>query len=300
MTTATRHLPSIAALRSFECAARHENFTLAAEELNLTQSAISRQIRELELSMGFELFRRTGRRVLLTEAGRNFANDLSVDLGRIRQTTLKAISAGSSSKSLRVAVLPMFATHWLIPRLRKFQLAHPGITINLSTRLEPFDLDRERFDVAFHYGLENWPDVELTHLCEEEMIAVASPEFCHENAIKSASDLKPHSILHLDSRPNSWLNWFKENGVEVGKVLPGERFDQFSMLIAGAIHSLGAALAPDYLVEKELAQGSLVRIGKYNLKTKKSYFIVRKSGAHDETVADFIKWVILENGGSHS
>ena len=175
MTERKLHLPSLALLRSFESAARHQSFTQAAEELHLTQSAISRQVRELEETMGVPLFRRLGRRVVLTDAGRLFAADIAVDLDRLRQTSLRAIAAGDNRTTLRIATLPTFAARWLIPRLPSFEAANPDVEISLATRLEPFDLLTERFDLAIHYGAADWPNAHLTLLCREEMIVVSAP-----------------------------------------------------------------------------------------------------------------------------
>ncbi|MBC6403565.1 MAG: LysR family transcriptional regulator [Hyphomonadaceae bacterium] len=159
-----RYLPSLVILRSFESAARHENFTLAAEGLHLTQSAISRQIKNLEAIVGIRLFRRVGRRVQLTDAGRSFANELSGDLDRTRQTVFRTISAGETGATLRIATLPTFANRWLIPHLSDFETKHPDIRVSLATRLEPFQISRRGFDLAIHFGSNNWPDTRITPL----------------------------------------------------------------------------------------------------------------------------------------
>ena len=172
-----KHIPSFATLRSFESAARHESFTLAADELHLTQSAISRQVKELELSMGVNLFRRVGRHVVLTNAGKKFADDVSVDLERVRQTLARAILAGDKSTVLRIATMPTFASRWLIPKLPNFLESHPDIELSMAARMEPFNLSAGRFDLAIHYGKANWPNTQMTKICSEELFAVASPDF---------------------------------------------------------------------------------------------------------------------------
>jgi len=285
-----RLLPSHAVLRSFECAARQESFTLAAEELHLTQSAISRQVKELEQVVGTNLFRRTGRRVVLTEAGRNLAAELATDLENIRQTVLRAITAGARGTSLRVAVLPTFADRWLIPRLADFSTRHPDITINLSTRLKPFDLGRERFDIAIHFGADDWPDTRMQRMFDEEMIAVCAPEFQVRHAISDAGQLQDLPLLHLETRPTAWADWFRKQGGEK-QVFAGRQFDQFSMLIAGALASLGASLLPKYLIEQELASGALIRLSPVSLRTDNSYFIVTKAGARRPEAERFCTWI---------
>ena len=286
-----RFLPSHAILRSFECAARQESFTRAAEELHLTQSAISRQVRELEQAIGTDLFRRVGRRVVLTDAGRNLATELAVDLENIRQTVLRAIAAGDRGTSLQIAVLPTFASRWLIPRLPDFSDLYPDVTINLATRLKPFDMAKERFDIAIHFGTDDWPDTKMVRVFEEEMIAVCSPEFQSRHRIVNADQLEDLPLLHLETRPMAWSDWFAKVGISDKQAYSGRQFDQFSMLIAGALASLGAALLPKYLIEKELVAGSLVRLGQDSLSTNNGYFIVTTAGSNRPDVEAFSKWM---------
>ncbi|WP_048644757.1 LysR substrate-binding domain-containing protein [Nitratireductor soli] len=291
---ARRFLPSFSVLRSFASAARHQSFTLAAEELNLTQSAVSRHIRDMEAALGFSLFRRVGRRVVLTPAGKNLADALEDDLGRIAQTLHRAIAAGMSGTVLNVASLPTFAARWLIPRLPDFEKTHPGIGINLTARIDPFDLARERFDVAIHFGRENWPDAKLTKLCDEAMIAVAAPRFIERHGISGAETLFDAPLLHLQSRPGAWADWMHEAGVDDVPALPGKQFDQFTMVIAGASAGLGAGLVPAYLIEEELRSGALVPLGKTMLKTANSYFLVQPLGVDNPSADAFVSWIVKQ------
>ncbi len=286
-----RFLPSHAILRSFECAARLESFTKAAEELHLTQSAVSRQVKELEQIIGVDLFRRVGRQVVLSEAGANLSNDIATDLKNIRQSVLRAISAGERGRSMRIATLPTFANRWLIPRLADFSLLHPEITINLATRLEPFDMTKERFDLAIHFGLDDWPNTKMVRVFKDEMIAVFSKDFQRKYNILKAEQLKNVPLLHLETRPTAWRDWFKNSDKSEKSAYHGQQFDQFSMLIAGALASIGAALLPKYLIEKELDSGSLVQLGKTSLKTNKSYFVVTPSGGSKPHIEAFSNWI---------
>ncbi|HHB83476.1 MAG TPA: LysR family transcriptional regulator, partial [Devosia sp.] len=286
-----RYLPSHSILRSFECAARQESFTKAAEELHLTQSAISRQVKELEEAIGISLFRRVGRRVALTEAGRNLARELSVDLDNIRRTVQRAIAAGEQGSALRIAVLPTFASRWLIPRLSRFNELHPKITLNLTTRLKPFDMSKERFDCAIHFGVDNWPDTKMERILEEEMVAVCSPAFKKKHIIVDVRQLQDLPLLHLETRPLAWADWFGKFGTRKRQVYAGQQFDQFSMLIAGALASLGAALLPKYLIEDELKSGTLVYLSDMHLRTKNRYFVVTEAGKHLPHIDTFIAWI---------
>ena len=241
-STQRRFMPSFAVLRSFECAARHESFTAAAEELHLTQSAISRQIKELEAAVGVELFARVGRRVRLTEAGDRFATELTVDLERIRQTVFRAVSAGERNKALRIATLPTFATRWLVPRLADFERRHPGTEINLTARLDRFDFAAEHFDAAIHFGAPNWPGAEAERLCDEVVVPVATSSFAAEHGLNTPDDLLAAPLIHLETRPTAWNQWFALVGIDGIGAVHGKQFSQFSMVIAGALASLGACL----------------------------------------------------------
>lgn len=284
-------LPSLTALRSFECAARHGSFTFAAEELHLTQSAVSRQVRELELTVGTPLFHRIGRRVVLTEAGSSLAAELAVELDNIKHILFRAVAVGSVGASLRVATLPAFASRWLIPRLPDFDRRHPGVEINLSTRLEPFDLARERFDLAIHYGAEDWPGSRLDKLCDELVVAVASPAFLQRTQLVAASDLAKGPLLHLESRPRAWTDWFHLSGLDMPPFLPGRRFDQFGMLIAAVEAGLGVGLVPDYLIETELESGALVQVLGPAMRSTDAYYLAHPQGADNPNARLFGAWL---------
>lgn len=286
-----RSLPSYALLRSFESAARHDSFTQAAEELHLTQSAVSRQVKELEEMIGTTLFRRVGRRVVLTEAGRRFAADLAIDLENLKQSVVRAIAAGERNLSFRVGILPTFASRWLIPRLPTFLSSHPNIEIRLETRTVPFDLTRERFDVAIHFGKADWPDARMTKLFDEEMLPVASPKFRDAYILNEPARLLEAPLLHLITRESAWIDWFAMNGISDKRLLSGRHFDQFSMIISAAVSSIGAALLPKYLIEPELEGEVLVPLSDTALKTNNSYFVVSPAGDVNPQVNAFTRWL---------
>lgn len=286
-----RYLPSYAILRSFEAAARHQSFTLAAEELSLSQGAISRQVKELEQTIGVPLFRRVGRGVRLTTAGHNFSNELALDLESIRQTVSRAIAAGAGGAVLRVAVLPTFGTRWLVPRLGEFFRRHPRISLSVATKVRPFDIARERFDLAIHFGQEDWPDAQMTHLCTETLVAVSAPDFARRHSITSAAALAEAPLLHIETRPRAWADWFAAAGLTGRDVFPGSQFDQFAMIIAAAVHGLGAALLPRYLIEEELRSGALVQLDPATMQTSNSYYVVAPLGASNPHARAFTSWL---------
>ena len=286
-----RYMPSVSALRSFDAAARHQSFTLAAKELDLTQSAISRQIKELEQVVGAHLFRSTGREVVLTRAGMRLAADVSIELNNLRRIMMRAVSAGNMNATLRVAILPTFATLWLIPRLRGFFSKHPEVEISFTTRLEPFDLNAENFDFAIHFGQENWPNTEMRKMFSEAMIPVAAPAFINEHKITSLEDAMRSPLIHTSSRPSAWQEYLEQVGYIGEARLTGRYFDQFSMVIAAVQASLGVGLLPRFLIEKEIADGVLVAITDTDFETENSYYFVTPIDQEDESVNNFYEWM---------
>ena len=242
-------------LSAFEAAARLEGITAAAAELNLTQSAVSRQVRELEGLLGLPLFERHRQRVRLTAAGRDFAGDIREALNLISSAAL-AVRANPGGGMLNLAVLPTFGTRWLAPRLQDFVAKHPGITINLTTRLKPFDFDLDRQDAAIHFGQLDWPGIQHELLMGEAVIPTCSPEMRARMNFRVPADLLQAPILHLASRPDAWTSWFRSLGVEVDQV-PGMVIDQFATAAQAVSSGMGVALMPTFLIEPELARGEL-------------------------------------------
>ena len=288
---AKTQLPSLSVLRSFEAAAKHQSFTLAAEELRLTQGAISRQVRELEEHIGTPMFRRVGRGVRLTDAGKLLADRLAGDLDQLRQTIAHCVAAGEGARVLALGVLPTFGARWLVPRLASFKDVHPGIELILYSRSQPFDLIQEGIDAAVHFGRAEWPGAQLTPLCPEDPLVVASPEFTDRYASITSLDFHDVPLLHLTSRPDLWdvcRETYAQDGMKIGA---GTYFDQFSMVIAAAINGLGAAILPRYLIEGELASGALVMLAGVPNKRDDGYYIATPLGATSNSATDFINWI---------
>jgi len=246
----------MAVLCAFEAAARHQSFTAAATELSLTQSAVSRQIRSLENLLGAELFIRERQTVRLTVAGEAYAQEICSALRRISTATL-AFRANPQGGTLNVAILPTFGTRWLAPRLPGFLKKNPGITINLTTRLAPFDFVVDTVDAAIHFGRPEWPGARLDYLMSETVVPACAPAMLKARRVKKPGDLLDMPLLHLVSRPDAWERWFRVMKVPVGKV-HGMLVDQFAMAAQAAISGLGVALLPKFLIEHELASGDLV------------------------------------------
>lgn len=290
-------VPSLAALAAFEAAARHGSFTRAAEELNLTQGAVSRQVAQLEGMLGLKLFERVRKRVSLTPAGSVYAADVRDGLGRLAAATVSAMAFRGASGVLQLAILPTFGTRWLIPRLPRFTEAHPGITINFSTRLVPFDFARDPLDAAIHFGDPVWPGARLHRLMGEEIVPVAAPALVARLGLRTAADLLRAPLLQQSTRPRAWADWLERNGLPPQRALMGPRFEQFAMVSQAAMAGLGLAIVPRFLVEEELRAGTLVIPIDSPVTGSEGYYLVYPEAKADlPAVVAFRTWLLGECG----
>lgn len=287
-------IPDLAVLQAFEAAARHGNFTKAAGELNLTQSAVSRQVKALEEQLGVLLFERVRKRVLLSDTGRQLLPSVKRLLAQSEEIVLRAKASGGSTEVLSIATLPTFASRWLLPRLPQFKQRHPGIAINVASRTEPFDFSAEDFDLAIHYGQPVWAHATCTYLCSETILPVACPQTIRSCAIERPENLGDKPLLHLATRPKLWAEWFEQNGISGNGAYRGDRFDQFSMIIEAAVRGLGFALLPIYLIETEIAAGRLQIVVKRPMSTDNSYYVVLPEGNQEGALARAFKLWLLE------
>jgi LysR family transcriptional regulator, glycine cleavage system transcriptional activator len=286
-------LPSITCLQAFESVARHGSITRASVELNLTQSAVSRQIHQLESLLDVALFERVRQRVIITNAGKLYLNDISRVIMSLKDATSKVMACGGNTNLLNLAVLPTFATRWLMPRLVDFHQKHPGVTINLATRLVPFDFDIEPFDAAIHYGSANWPGTLAHNLMVEDTVPVCSPKYKTSHRLAKPADLAHSVLLHQTSRTDAWTDWFQMTGVKNAHALRGPRFEQFTMIAQAAICDLGVALLPKLLIEEELTSEKLILLFDRPLRSANSYYlVVPESKTSSLLTAAFTQWAI--------
>jgi len=290
-STSSVPLPSIDALVAFERAAAHQSFTRAAAELNVTQGAISRQVRVLEDRLGVPLFHRVRRRVVLTDSGCTYLLEVRRLLNSLESATLRLMSAGEVSNVLNLAVLPDLATHWLIPRLPDFFSKHPNVSVSCKIRQAHFDFVTEPFDAAFHLGSPTWPGGVAHHLMEESVVPVCSPLFRSTRDIHRPKDLARAPLLQLATRPSAWAAWFEQSRLPKTNALQGSIFEDFEMLSTAAIAGLGVALLPAFFIQDELSEGRLVPLARPQ-RTRESYYLVvseAKAGSPDVTA--FARWV---------
>lgn len=277
---------------SFVAAAKHGSFTRAADELNLTQGAVSRQIRLLEGRLGIILFERVRQRVVLTDHGKLYLCHVEKALNDLAVATRQVVSF-SDITIFDLAVLPTFATRWLIPRLPDFQKSHPEVTIRLTTRQRPVDFATEPFDAAISYGSPNWPSTISHHLMDVDVVPVCSPKLHAGRRIKEPADIATYPMLHQLSRPTRWTEWMQEAGVTLSRPLRGDSFEQFSMIAEAAAAGLGVALLPVFMLEDELASKKLEIVSDQFLATKTSYYlVVPETRASSPAVKLFTPWLI--------
>ncbi len=269
-----RKIPSIEALIAFEAAARHLSFTRSADELALTQSAVGRQVALLEEYLGVALFNRVKKRLSLTEVGQLYAKQVRENLERMERDTLAAMAHRNAGGLLELAVIPTFATRWLIPRLAQFYEQHEDIVVNLTTRAEPFLFTDTPFDAAIHFGDPVWPGSIARYLFGEEMTAVCSPRLMNGRATLAPHDLSNFTLLHQSARPDAWRQWLAQAGVHEADCMKGQRYELFSMLVEAARAGLGIALVPRFLASQELATGELVCPCDLPLRSDKGYYLV--------------------------
>ena len=303
-----RKIPSLQALACFDAAARHQSYTRAAQELALTQGAVSRQIGALEAFVGVALFQRTRHGVALTERGAEYAQQVAGRLQGLEQDTLEVMAGQGRSGSLQLAAVPTFATRWLIPRLPALAAVHPELTVHIETRTRPFLFADTAFDAALYAGtaeqVANWAGTRAVRLLTEDMVPVCSPALAE--GLGQTTPLSPRPplspltpqviaglpLLQQSTRPTAWRQWFDAAGVAAPMALSGPRYELFSMTAAAAAQGLGVALVPRLLVEPELTRGELMVACAQVLPGDRAYYLVQPERAEERpALSGFKAWL---------
>ena len=288
------HLPPLNALKAFEAAARHESFTRAAEELCVTQGAVSHQVKALEAELAIKLFNRERQRLITTGAGRDYLAVVRDAFDRIAIGTERLLQRQNAGV-LTVSTSPDFAAKWLVHRLGHFVEAHPDIDLRISATLHHVDFAREEVDLAVRHGDGNWPGLDTVRLSSEQLFVVCSPKLLsgRRRATKPA-DLLRFPLIHMDSRAD-WNNWMREAGVDPTGVTHGPVLNRASMVIDAAINGQGIALARTTLAAWDLINGHLVRPFSQALPLAKTYWIVcPKATASLPKIVTFRDWLLAE------
>lgn len=301
-----RKIPSMQSLLCFESAAKHASYTHASQELSMTQSAVSRQIQQLEEFLDIQLFTRTRHGMELTVAGTQYYDAIKPYLIGLEKATQEVMSHKGLGGTLKLGVVPTFATRWLLPKLHVFNARYPEITIHLETSTKPFLFNEQMFDAAIYAGTEqqihHWPGIQTHFLMREDVVAVCSPELIEKyfpNAKKMSPysyDLTPEQIAQLPllqqtTRPTIWQEWFEAHHIQHAKADAGQRHELFSMLAVAASHSMGVALIPQMLIEQELHNQALAIASNSLLPSNRAYYLVHSSQAPSPILNKFVDWI---------
>ena len=259
----------------------------------LTESAVSRQIAVLEGYLGVKLFDRIQKRVVLTDAGRQYSGAIGPNLDELEMHTASLMTHRGQGAILELAVIPTFGNRWLIPRLQDFFLHNPDVTLNLSERPEPFAFRGTNFDLALHFDHPSWFGVSKVPLFDEEVIPVASPDHFDLSRLRLPKDLLDHKLLYKRSRPDAWPHWFALAGLPRAEIQHMVRMELYSMVIESARAGLGIGLVPRIYVEDEIARGDLAIPFDIPLMHEKRYCLIVPDYKQDSIpVREFSNWVV--------
>ena len=287
-------LPPLNNLKAFEAAARHESFTRAAEELCVTQGAVSQQVKALAEGLGIKLFTRERQRLIITEAGRDYLTVVRDALDRIAIGTERLLQRQNAGV-LTVSTSPDFAAKWLVHRLGHFAEAHSGIDLRVSATLHHVDFAREEVDLAVRHGEGNWPGLDAVQLSAEHLFAVCSPKLLTgRRRLSKPADILKFRLIHLDSRAD-WTKWLRAVDVDDAGAAHGPVLNRASMVIDAAINGQGVALARTTLAAWDLINGRLVRPFRDSLPLSKTYWIIcPKATSNMPKIVTFRDWLLAE------
>jgi LysR family glycine cleavage system transcriptional activator len=294
-----RRLPPLNALRAFEAAARHLNFSRAADELSVTPGAVSQQIQNLEDYVGVALFKRTPKGLLLTDAAQTALPALREAFDRLAEAA-SLLTAAVDGRRLTLTAPPSFAAKWLVPRLKRFEEAYPQVDVWLSADMDIVDFAAGEIDMAIRYGAGRYPGLELQRLMSETVIPVASPSLLADHPLNGPGDLAGHTLLH-DGSPDAdescpdWSMWLAARGVRGVDGTRGPRFNQSSLVIEAAMGGRGVALAKRTLARDDLDAGRLVVPMQIATAVDFAYYLVHpKAKGRLPQVKAFVGWITAE------
>jgi len=285
-------LPPLNALRAFEASSRQLSFTRAAEELFVTQAAISHQIKSLEEFLGIKLFMRKNRALLLSEEGQAYYLDIKDVFTSINDATERLLARGAKG-AITVSLQPSFAIQWLVPRLNAFNILHPDIDVRIKAVDQAESSLTEDVDVAIYYGRGHWADIHAEQLQKEYLVPVCSPLLLQgKKPLDKLEDLVNHTLLHDTSR-RDWKRWFKQVNVKATNVNHGPIFSHSAMVVQAALHGQGVALAHSFLSRPDIEAGRLICPFDDVLESKNAYYVVCRERQVDlGKIAAFREWVL--------
>ncbi|HEX2115531.1 MAG TPA: transcriptional regulator GcvA [Alphaproteobacteria bacterium] len=286
-----RPLPPLNSLRAFEAAARHLSFTRAAEELNVTQAAVSHQVKALEERIGVKLFRRLTRGLLLTEDGHALLPDLREAFDRLAQA-VDRVGRQAGQGTLNISLLTTFALGWLVPRLPRFQAAHPSIDVRLTTTARLIDFAVEDVDVAVRYGTGGWAGLRCDKILDDVITPLCNARF--KERLRKPEDILSVPLLH-EQYEHDWRTWFRAAGLSVGQLKKGPIFDSTRVAVEAAIAGIGVACGAPTLFSAELASGQLHQPFDIVVPNGKSYWLVSPEATSERPkIKAFREWILAE------
>jgi LysR family glycine cleavage system transcriptional activator len=286
-------LPSLNGLRAFEAAARHMSFTQAAAELNVTQTAISHQIRRLEQELGVVLFARRNRSLALTPVATEYLPAIRAAFQDLRLATERLRGRGSD-RVLTISTLASFAAKWLLPRLAAFQELQPAIDVRITTSMDLVDFRKDDVDAAIRYGRGQWPGVSATWLMADDLFPVCSPALlAGPHPLRGPQDLAHHALLHTSGFGDDWRLWLTAAGLPAEAARPGLTFDLSLMTVQAAIDGLGVAIGRTSYVKDDIDNGRLVVPFDIALPADAGFYLVSpKPAAKTPKLAVFADWLV--------
>jgi LysR family glycine cleavage system transcriptional activator len=291
-----RRLPPLNAVRAFEAAARRGNFHQAAEELSVTPSAISHQVRTLEEFFGVKLFRRSGRSVELTGKAQDFLRSVSQALDQISAASQRVMRRPEGNL-LNIAVSPTFATGWLVPRMSEFQVDHPEVEIRMTTTMSVTEFADSDIDLSINYSTGEFPPgLRSVKLMEEHCVPVCSPRYMDEHGpLATPRDIRNCTLLHAFPRIGQWRNWLKVAGVADVDAERGPKFQTTPLALEAAKSGLGVAISNLEFVEDHIRQGTLVAPFKVEVPSESGYYLLYpEENSHEPKVEAFQDWLLAK------
>lgn len=286
--------PSTTALRYFVTAAEYLNFTVASQHLHVTQAAISKQIKLLEIYLGVELFIRERQRIRLTAAGEIYFKNAKRILKEIDKLTLTVRNFESTFDEIHIGVLPTFSARFLVPLMPDLYQRHPEIRLKLTTELGKIDFTQMPYDIVISFNEVAQDEVMCYNIMDEHLIAVASPQLVEEEKL-TLNQIEKAPLLTFLIRPNLWHDWFASVNRSAPPPQSGLVFENFQILIHAAIAGLGIALIPEFLIREELKRGQLKQIHSRPLHSKPYYFMaIPQEKMQDEKIIKFKEWLLSQ------
>ncbi len=290
--------PAMPWLRAFVVTARHGSISRAAEELHLTQGAVSKQILELEQSLGVALFTRERKRLYVSSAGQSYLPEVQAALAQIESATLELMAHGNQGGALHVYCVPTFAAKWVIPRIARLYEKHASVTVDFVHTSRGQDFNGLDLDCAIRYGNGDWPDADSDYLAGRELLLIAPPKPHRSATLNRAADIAKHTLLHHFQVPDAWPQWCRAQGLAKLSTLQGPVLDNYNSIIRAVMAGLGVALVPACLVRDDVEAGLVSAplpdtVAPYQMAS--GYFLCCPRGRiHTPALAVFRQWLLDE------